>query len=311
MPGNNRRSRRTRKPCSPRSRTSRTRSWRTPTSASAIARSTKRSRPIGARSNWRMNFTRKASAISSTCSRPSGRCIKPKTNSWTVNVPLPPIWSRCTRRSAAAGRTAMQWFRRSSLLLIVIAVGCSRSNGKTTSGPPPAPVTVATATTQDVPVVVHAIGNVRAFSMVMVKPRIDGRLEKVGFKEGDEVKQGDLLFELDPRALQAALDQAEGNLAKDVAAWKSAEADWQRAKELENTKAMSASALDQARAKADGLKAQVEADRAAVENAKVQLSYCFIHSPIDGRISTLGANAGNVLKNNDTLLATVNQIKPI
>ncbi len=221
------------------------------------------------------------------------------------------IWRR-TRRSASlqspVGHAVACLL---SSLALAIATGCSRSNGKPATGPPPAPVTVATATTQDVPVVVRAIGNVRAYSMVMVKPRMDGRLDKVAFKEGDEVKQGELLFELDPRASQAALDQAEGNLAKDIAAWLSAEADWQRAKQLENTKALSASALDQARAKADGLKAQVEVDRAAVENAKVQLSYCFIHSPITGRISTLGVNAGNVVKNNDTVLATINQIKPI
>jgi multidrug efflux system membrane fusion protein len=194
---------------------------------------------------------------------------------------------------------------------MVLIAGCSGGQAKTQGGPPPAPVTVATAAQKDVPVLVHAIGTVRAFSTVMLRVRIDGRLDTVGFKEGDEVKKGDLLFVLDSRALDAALKQVDGVLAKDIAALQSAEADWQRTKELENTKAMSASAVDQARAKADGLKAQVETDRAAVENAKVLLSYCSIHSPIDGRISTLGVNAGNVVKNNDTVLATINQIKPI
>ena len=208
----------------------------------------------------------------------------------------------------------MTWRKRTNLwsvAALVIAAGCSRSNGKTTTDPPPAPVMVATATQQDVPVLLHAIGNVRAYSTVTVKARLDGQLDKVGFKEGDRVKQDDLLFELDPRALQAAVAQAEGTLARDQAEWHSAEADWQRTKTLEDTKAVSASAVDQARAKADGLKAQVQADRAAVESAKVQLSYCFIHSPIDGRISTLGVDVGNVVKNSDTVLATINQIMPI
>jgi multidrug efflux system membrane fusion protein len=136
-------------------------------------------------------------------------------------------------------------------------------------------------------------------------------LAEVGFKQGDEVKKDQLIFTIDPRPFQPALEQVRAFLERDTASLKSAEADWQRTKELENTKAMSATAVDQARAKADSLRATVAADVAAVDNAKLQLAYCYIRSPIDGRIGLLLVNEGNVVKNNDTVLAVINQIKPI
>jgi len=107
------------------------------------------------------------------------------------------------------------------------------------------------------------------------------------------------------------VNQAAAILARDTALLQSAEADWKRAKELENTKAISASAIDEARAKAESQRATVQADKAILDNAKLQLAYCSIRSPIDGRIGTLMVNEGNVVKNNDTVLAVINQLKPI
>ncbi len=173
------------------------------------------------------------------------------------------------------------------------------------------PVVVATALQEDVPVRITAIGNVRAFSTVSVKSRVDGQLAKAGFKEGDEVKQGDLILTIDPRPFQAARDEAEAMMERDTALEQSAEADWKRSEGLEHTKAISATDIDQARAKAESSRATVAADKAALDNAALQLEYCYIHSPIDGRVGTLLVNEGNVVKNNDTVLVVINQLKPV
>jgi multidrug efflux system membrane fusion protein len=223
-------------------------------------------------------------------------------------------------RSAATPKPMVSrwWYqeapKRTCIALVALAVsmvaGCSRKE-QSAKGPPAVPVTVATTVQKDVPVQVLAIGSVHAYSTVQVKCRVDGQLAEVGFKQGDEVKKDQLIFTIDPRPFQAALAQVQAFLERDTASLKSAEADWQRTKELENTKAMSATAVDQARAKADSLRATVAADVAAVDNAKLQLAYCYVRSPIDGRIGLLLVNEGNVVKNSDTILAVINQIKPI
>ena len=214
-----------------------------------------------------------------------------------------PATTRRARRSRPTGTQVL-------MATLALAVGCSHG-AKTAQGPPAAPVTVATTVQKDMPVVVNAIGAVRAYSTVQVKSRVDGQLAQVGFKQGDEVQKDQLIFTIDPRPFDAALAQAQGFLDRDTASLKSAEADWQRTKELENTKAMSATAVDQARAKADSLRATVAADVAAVDNAKLQLAYCYIRSPIDGRIGLLLVNEGNIVKNSDSVLATINQLRPI
>jgi multidrug efflux system membrane fusion protein len=223
-------------------------------------------------------------------------------------------------RSAATPKLMVSrwWYqeapKRTCIALVALAVsmvaGCSRKE-QSAKGPPAVPVTVATTIQKDVPVQVLAIGAVHAYSTVQAKSQVDGQLAQVGFKQGDEVKKDQLIFTIDPRPFDAALAQAQGFLDRDTASLKSAEADWQRTKELENTKAMSATAVDQARAKADSLRATVAADMAAVDNAKLQLAYCYIRSPIDGRIGLLLVNEGNIVKNSDSVLATINQLRPI
>jgi multidrug efflux system membrane fusion protein len=157
----------------------------------------------------------------------------------------------------------------------------------------------------------RAIGAAHAYASVSVKPRVDGQLGQVGFKQGDEVKKGDLIFQIEPRAFEVALKQAEAVLARDVASLQNAEADMRRTDELANTKAISASTVDVNRAKVASLRATVEADKAAVEIATVQLSYCSIRSPINGRVGLLLVDAGNVIKNNESILAIINQTRPI
>ncbi len=173
------------------------------------------------------------------------------------------------------------------------------------------PVTVATVIQKDIPVQLRAIGNVEAYSTVSVKSQVVGQLVGVYFKEGQEVKQGDRIFMIDPRSFEAALRQAEANLTRDIAQMKKAEADAHRYESLFKRGIVSQQDYDQNRTNFEALKATVKADEAAVENAKVQLGYCYINSPIDGRIGKLMVNQGNMVKDNDTILVVINQTKPI
>jgi membrane fusion protein, multidrug efflux system len=173
------------------------------------------------------------------------------------------------------------------------------------------PVRVGQAIQKDVPVQVRAIGNVEPYSTVTVKTLVDGQLAKVHFQEGDRVNKDDLLFTIDPRPFEAALQQAKANLARDIASAKNAALDETRQATLLKQNLIAQSQYDQAHAQAQSLRATVAADRAAVENAKLQLQYCYIHSPISGRIGQLLVHQGNVVKTNDTMLAVINQVRPV
>lgn len=205
------------------------------------------------------------------------------------------------------------------LLLAVsfLFVSCSREHGQSSGKPgqpgmnEAVPVTVATVVQKDIPVQLRAIGNVEAYSTVSVKSRVVGQLVGVYFKEGQEVKKGDPIFVIDPRPFEAALRQAEANLARDRAQMKKAEADANRYSDLFKRGIVSQQDYDQNRTNFEALRATVKADDAAVENAKVQLGYCYIYSPINGRIGKLMINQGNMVKDNDTVLVVINQTKPI
>lgn len=185
-----------------------------------------------------------------------------------------------------------------------------------TKAAPPAPsavpVLAATAEQRDVPQQVRAIGNVEPYSTVSVKTQITGELTGVFFKEGEDVKKGQLLFELDKRPFEAALKQAEGMLAKDEAQAVNARVQARRYEELYKAGVVSKETNDQAQSSADALDAAVTADKAAVQNARVQLIYCSIYSPINGRTGTLVLHRGNMIKANDNpALITINQVEPI
>ena len=197
-------------------------------------------------------------------------------------------------------------------LWLLALSACSRAKqGSATQSLPAAPVTVAVAMGRNVPVQVAAIGHVSAFSTVAVKSQVDGRLERVLFQEGDEVRAGETLFTIDARPFESALRQAEANLAKDSALATNAIIEERRNVTLLNQQVISQDAFDQARAAADALRATVVADKAAVENARLQLAYCTITSPTNARAGKLLVNAGNVVKNNDTVLVVLNQTRPI
>lgn len=196
------------------------------------------------------------------------------------------------------------------LLLSLFISACSDSKAKQ-PGQRVVPVKVGDVTQQDVPLQINAIGNVEAYNTVSVKALIGGEVIGVHFKEGQDVKQGDLLFQIDPRPYDAALKQAEAQLARDVAQAKNAEDQAKRYEILVQKDYVSKDQYDQLRANADALAAAVQADKANVENSRLQLAYCTIRSPIDGRVGSVLINKGNVIKANDLVMVTINKIMPI
>ena len=191
--------------------------------------------------------------------------------------------------------------------------GCSSKKAESQGVPPgySVPVTTATATLKTVPIQVHAIGNVEALSTVSVKAQVAARIEKAFFTEGQDIKKGDLLFTLDRRPFDTALQQAEANLAKDQAQLENAKAEAERYTKLFQAGIVSKEQYDSMRTNADALAASVRADKAAIEKARIDLSYCTIQAPIDGRTGALLVHPGNLVKDNDAVLVVVNQIHPI
>ncbi len=198
----------------------------------------------------------------------------------------------------------------SALTAVLVVAGCRRGGS---GGPvqPAVPVLAGTVQQRDVPIQVRNIGTVEAYSTVAVKTLIGGQLVKVHIKEGQAVKKGDALYTIDPRPYQAALNQAEANLAHDTVEYDNAVRDAKRVETLFKQNVSSQDELDTAQTKADSLAAAIKADKAAIEITKIQLSYCQIDSPIDGATGSLLVNEGNIIKANDATLITINQVQPI
>ncbi len=250
------------------------------------------------------------------------------------------------------GSRYLIWILAFAGMILIGLTGCGNSGasasntpggggrgGRKGGGGGDVPVVVALATQKNVPVEVQVIGNVEAYSTISVKAQVTGQLTNVYFHEGDFVKKGDLLFNIDPRPLDAALNQmkanlakdeatlgqAQANLAKDAAQARYAEAQATRYQQLFDQKIISRDQAEQLRANADAIaqavaadratiesaKASIGASRAGVENAQVQLSYTSIRSPIDGRTGNLTVKQGNVVMANSQELMTINQVEPI
>jgi len=187
-----------------------------------------------------------------------------------------------------------------------------RGGGGRSRGGEAVPVLVVNAVQKSVPVQLGAVGNVEAYNTVSVKSQVTGVLQKAHFKEGQDVKKGQLLFTIDPRPLEAALKQVEANLARDSAQLRNWREQLKRYAELVDKQYVSREQYDQIKTNADAAESVVDADKAAVENAKVQLSYCYIYSPIDGRVGSLLVNEGNLVRVNDGApLVVINQVSPI
>jgi multidrug efflux system membrane fusion protein len=174
------------------------------------------------------------------------------------------------------------------------------------------PVTVATAEQRDVPVQVKAIGSVQPIQTVAIRALVAGQLQRVWFREGEDVHKGQMLFTIDPRPYQATLAQAEANLARDEAQARNAESEATRYAELVKKDYVTREEYDKFKSGAEAARAVVSADRAAVQNAQLQLAYCEIRSPLDGRTGSVQVQTGNLVKANDTTpLVTINQITPV
>jgi multidrug efflux system membrane fusion protein len=175
----------------------------------------------------------------------------------------------------------------------------------------PVPVQVTATEQKPMPVFLTALGTVTPYMSVTVKARVSGELEPVKFAEGQQVKQGQAIMVIDPRPYQAALDQARGNLAHDEALLKDAQVQFKRYKALYDAGVTSKETLDADEATQGQYQGAIEADKAAIEAAQLQLSWCTIHSPINGRIGLRLVDPGNIITANTTNLVVINQFQPI
>jgi len=203
-------------------------------------------------------------------------------------------------------------------LVVAVAVGgyflvgaLSRPRTRTVSTPV-IPVTQGVVEQKNMPVFVHGIGTVQAFKTVTIKTRVDGQIVKVAFEEGQEVKAGDPLFQIDPRPYQATLDQAMAAKQRDQAQLAGAQLDLDRYSKLIGTGFQSRQSVDQQTATVDALKGSIAADQAAIDTAKLNLAYADIRAPIDGRTGQRLVDLGNLVQaSQNTSLVTITQVKPI
>jgi membrane fusion protein, multidrug efflux system len=175
-----------------------------------------------------------------------------------------------------------------------------------------APVMAAEVMESNMPVILKAPGTVEPLANVAVKPRVDGQIVEVPFREGDLVHENDVLFRLDDRIVKAQISQAEAAIARDQASLRDAEATLARREALIDRKIVSEAALDQARFAVEGLKASINAGKAMLETQRTQLDYLTIRAPITGRTGSLAAKLGATVRSADAqALVTINQTQPI
>lgn len=177
---------------------------------------------------------------------------------------------------------------------------------------PRIPVTAGTAQARDIPVYVEGLGTVQAFNTVTVKTRVDGQITQVFFKEGEEVKAGDRLFQIDPRPFEATLAQAQAAREKDAAQLQSAELDLDRFTKLLAPGFQTRQGYDQQKATVAQLQATLKADQAQIDNAQLNLDYALVRSPIEGRTGQRLVDGGNFVQAaQNASLVTITQLKPI
>jgi membrane fusion protein, multidrug efflux system len=180
------------------------------------------------------------------------------------------------------------------------------------AGPPPVAVVAAAAEQRGVPIFLSGLGTVQAYNTVTVKPRVDGSLDKIAFVEGQDVKQGDLLAQIDPRPLQAQLEQAQAQKVSHEAQLADAKIDLTRFSNLAQRGAGTQQAVDTQKALVAELEANIKADQAAIDNAQVQLGYTTITAPISGRTGMRLVDQGNIVHATDTTgIVVLTQIEPI
>ena len=196
-------------------------------------------------------------------------------------------------------------------LVLSTTVACSRSKVQAAPAMPAPLVTVAMATAQDVPRYLDEIGRNAAFESVTVTPQVGGRIVERHFQDGENLKRGQLLFVVDPRPYKAQVDAAQATLAQAKAALDLAKIQFARDQEVIGERAISKQDYDTKKNAVDVDQAQVEAAAAALETANLNLEYCYIHSPIDGRAGARLVDVGNVVTANTTSLLSIQRLDPI
>ena len=217
-------------------------------------------------------------------------------------------------RSLSASDGYLRWGLATALLPALLGlISCSRSSGSNQGpgGMPGAPVTVALSVQKTVPIELRAIGTVVAYNSTAIKAQAGGVITGVHFEEGRHVEAGDLLFAIDPRPYAAAVKQAEGILVRDSAQLRNALKEAERSEVLLKRSLVSQEEYESSRANAEALKGVVEADQAALTNARLNLEYCSVRAPGHGITGRRLVDAGNVVKANDVTLVVINQVQPI
>jgi multidrug efflux system membrane fusion protein len=197
-----------------------------------------------------------------------------------------------------------------TLVAVSLFTGCDKKSQPTFERPP-APVTTAAATAQDVPLYIDAVGKIVAREVVSVQPQVSGRIVKIHFTDGADIKAGDLLFTIDPRPFQAQLNQSEANLAQAEAALSLAKVNFARVEMVSDPRAVSRQDYDTKKNAVEAAEAQLNLNRAAVESARLNLEYCTIRSPINGRAGQRNVDAGNVVSANNSTLLVIQRLDPI
>src|SRR5579864_4977191 len=199
-----------------------------------------------------------------------------------------------------------------AVAILAATSGCSKKSTQAAGPPQFAPlVTVARASAHDVPIYLEEIGRSGAFESVTVTPQISGRITERHFEDGAELKKGQLLFTIDARPYQAQLDSAQAQLAQSKAALDLAKTQLKMYDSIANTRAVSQLDVETKKNTVAVDQAQVQSAEAAVENAKLNLEYCYIHSPIDGRAGARLVDVGNVVQTNTTGLLLIQRLDPI
>ena len=225
---------------------------------------------------------------------------------------------RCHQKEIMRSRAHRSFYFYSSVAALVLLLGITGCNSASTKsaqaggGPPAIPVAVAPAEQKDFPVYLSGLGSVQASNTVSLKSRVDGQIVQIAFREGQTVKQGDLLLVIDPRPYQVALEQAEAALARDQAQLKNAQLDYGRYQGLFKEGVISQQQYDAQRALVGQLEGTIKADQAAIDNAKLQLVYTRVTAPVSGRIGLRLVDIGNMVHASDTNpLLVVTQLQPI
>ena len=203
-----------------------------------------------------------------------------------------------------------------SILTLFIATACTKSGSGAAHNPAQVaaavPVSVAPVLRRDIPVILTGLGTVQAYYTVTLKTRVDGQIMSVNFREGQDVKKGQLLAVIDPRPYEVALETAKANLARDQAQLNTAKANLARSKALLADDVVAQQDYDTQEAAAGQFSGTVLADNAAIDNAKLNLQYTRITSPLDGRIGLRLVDPGNIVHAADTTgLIVVTQMRPI